>query len=156
MAARNWLCLCRKDIADEVILPAQVKQVKDGIEGVQDGVHNPRKPVKVTLLHTTHQIVGTCRSREHAVGNNVLGAHQALTLLDSKGKGKLPISIDASQASDQLDSSPDFYTHTDATRQFQQVGHVAGWTLLLAKHAWPSHLWPTRCLGVGGRQEKAG
>ena len=42
-------------------------------------------------------------------------------MLDSKGKGKQAVIIDASQASEQLSRSPDYYTHTDATRQFQQV-----------------------------------
>ena len=31
----------------ESCVRSQVKQVKEGVESVQDGVHNPRKPVKV-------------------------------------------------------------------------------------------------------------
>lgn len=46
---------------------------------------------------------------------------QALTGIDNKGKGKQAITIDASQASQHFDSDPNFYTHTEATVQFQQA-----------------------------------
>ena len=51
-----------------------MKQVKDSIEGVQDGVHNPRKPAKVRPQHAQY-----LREGVHATHEDMLMAQLAST-----------------------------------------------------------------------------
>ncbi|BDA47942.1 Syntaxin-71 [Coccomyxa sp. Obi] len=69
----------------------KVRQVKEGIEAVPDGVHTQRKPY----------------------GRMVADV--------GKGKGKQEIIIDATQRDMRMDNDANYYTHTDATKQFRQA-----------------------------------
>ena len=53
---------------------------------------------------------------------------QRLLPEDGKGKARADIQIDASLRDDRNDNDPDFWKHTDATRQFQQA-------------CWPLHIY---------------
>lgn len=50
------------------ILWVQVKQIRDGIADIPDGVHGPRKPTRVcTLMHAFRPMMCTCRVYLHCV-----------------------------------------------------------------------------------------
>ncbi|CAL8463075.1 g2609 [Coccomyxa elongata] len=81
-----------KKVTQEIIDDrlSKVRQVKEGIESVPDGVHTQRKP------------------------------YGRLVADLGKGKGKQEITIDATQRDMRMDNDTNYYTHTDATKQFRQ------------------------------------
>lgn len=67
---------------------------------------------------------------------------QRLVPDDGKGKVKKDIQIDASLRDQRGDNDPDYWRHTDATTQFQQVCSFASqvFTLCAKRPCWDQHV----------------
>ena len=61
------------------------------------------------------------RLANHHTLDECCGLAQRLVPDDGKGKGKMDIQIDATLRDQRGYSDPDFWKHTDGTRQFQQA-----------------------------------
>ena len=109
----------------------QVRQVKEGIESVPDGVHTQRKPYGVGPVFLSCSAEYCC---DHVIMSEMTNCFasgacivlhgvcvQRMIADTGRGKGKQEIIIDATQRDLRMDNDANYYAHTDATKQFRQA-----------------------------------